>query len=66
VAKMSGQTFTLVLLTVAGITVFCGVTQIILAMLWEHPTELQQTTFEAMQSAWHMGVGSIFTLLAVR
>lgn len=65
-AKLSAPTFTLVFVTVTGITVFCGATQIILAMLLEHPTGLQQTTFEAMQSGWHMGVGSIFTLLAVR
>jgi len=55
--------FKLVFLTIVGITVSCGIAQIVMAAEWSRTTANQQSVFEAIGFAWKSGIGAIFGLL---
>jgi hypothetical protein len=55
--------FKFVVLMVAAVTIGSGATEIGLALLLNHPTAMQQSAFEAMDSTWKLGIGALFGLL---
>jgi hypothetical protein len=55
--------FKLVFVAVLAITALSGIAQIVMASLWEKPTNLQQEVFSAMGFAWKVGFGAIVGLL---
>lgn len=56
-------TFKLIFLAVIGLTLFCGVAAIALAMLGDGAGANQQAVFNAMNSGWQLGLGAVFGLL---
>lgn len=62
---MKSSTFSLVFLTVVGITLLSGVTAFWIAGQIS-PTESQKGMLETTQSTWLMGTGAIFGLLGGR
>jgi hypothetical protein len=55
--------FKLVFLTVATITILCGIGEIAMASVWTAPTQHQDRAFEAIGFGWKAGIGAIFGLL---
>jgi hypothetical protein len=60
----ASPTFNVTLLVVIVITLLTGVAQIALASTWLEPTAIQQSTFDAMGTAWKMGFGALVGLLS--
>jgi hypothetical protein len=55
--------FKWLLIAVIAITVVCGAVQVLLAVVLDKPTELQQQAFAAMNFGWQAGLGALFGLL---
>jgi hypothetical protein len=56
--------FTLIFLTVVGITVSAIVASVVLAMIWPTLTANQQTVFESLGWLYKVGFGAIIGLLS--
>lgn len=55
--------FKTVLLVVLLLTLGAGLAHVVMAAAWEHPTALQQSAFDTMETSWKTGFGALIGLL---
>jgi hypothetical protein len=68
VKRLSGSSpaFQAALTVAVALTLCSGVAHILMAACWEHPTALQQSSFDAMETAWKIGFGAIIGLIGAK